>query len=78
MERQLSAIELLMKGYDKTEKDHLEEAQEVEVAVKKDNVKERELTAIEKLMNGYNPDSSQKEKEVKVNPNDIKDKEEKE
>ncbi|MED3653998.1 hypothetical protein P4489_06680 [Heyndrickxia sporothermodurans] len=32
---------------------------------------EHELSPLQKMMNGYNPDFTQKEKEVTVNPNDI-------
>jgi hypothetical protein len=51
MERKLSAIELMMDGYSKLQK---EEGEEVE-AIKKDNVEEGELTSIEKMMAGYTP-----------------------
>lgn len=69
-----SAIELLMEGYDQTEKETLD-TQEAEV-IKKDKPEERKLSDIEMLMAGYNPDSTQKEKEVTVNPNEIKGEEE--
>lgn len=36
---------------------------------------EHELSPLQKMMNGYNSDSTQKEKEVTVNPNDIKEEE---
>ncbi|MGG1632343.1 hypothetical protein [Rossellomorea sp. NRS-1567] len=72
MERKLSAVEMMMNGYGETEKKHLEEGQEVE-AIQKDDKTKRELSPIEKLMNGYNEDSTQREKEVKVNPNEIKE-----
>jgi hypothetical protein len=74
MARELSAYELMANGYDKTEKKHLDEGQEVE-AIQKDNKEERELSAIEKLMAGYNPDSTQKEKEVNIEVSKEKQKE---
>ncbi|WP_077324636.1 hypothetical protein [Virgibacillus siamensis] len=71
MTRKLTPYELMAMGYDKTEKETLEDGgQEAEV-IKKDNKEERPLSAIEMLMAGYNPDSTQKEKEVTVNPNEI-------
>ncbi|MBG9589824.1 hypothetical protein [Cytobacillus firmus] len=70
MERKLSAIELMMDGYSKLQK---EEGEEVE-AIKKDNVEDREMTSIEKMIAGYGNDGIQKE-EVKVDPNNIKEEE---
>ena len=68
-----SAIEQLMDGYNQTEKETLDKQdQEQEGAIQKDNPEERQLSAIELLMKGYNPDSTQKETEVTVNPNEIK------
>lgn len=70
---QKSAIELLIEGYDQTEKETLEaQSLEQEGAIQKDKPEERQLTAIELLMAGYNPNSTQKETEVTVNPNEIK------
>jgi hypothetical protein len=70
MERKLSAIELMMDGYSKLQK---EEGEELE-AIKTDNVEDREMTSIEKMMAGYGNDGLQKE-EVKVDPNEIKEEE---
>jgi hypothetical protein len=66
-----SAIEKMMDGYNVTEKEQ-DGGQELET-IQKDDKNERRLSPIEMLMNGYNEDSTQRQKEVEINPNDVKE-----
>ncbi|MGD6959757.1 hypothetical protein ACQCWA_19415 [Rossellomorea aquimaris] len=66
-----SAIEKMMDGYNVTENKQ-DGGQEL-ATIQKDDKTQRELSPIEKLMNGYHADSTQRQKEVEVNPNEIKE-----
>ncbi|WRP06891.1 hypothetical protein U9J35_01600 [Rossellomorea aquimaris] len=66
-----SAIEKMMDGYNVTERDQ-DGGEEIKT-IKKGDKNQRRLSPIEMLMNGYNEDSTQRQEEVEINPNDVKE-----
>lgn len=73
------AITLISEGYAKTEKQHLEKGTQNEAEKEGDvtdytgRKQNRELTTIEKMAMGYDKEGLQKNSEIVIDPNEIKE-----
>lgn len=80
VERRPSAVQLIAMGYDKTEKERLQEGvltkhdakEEGDVTNFEGQKQKRKLTALDLLINGYTADEAQKTQEVAIDVNDLK------
>ncbi|WP_214809066.1 hypothetical protein [Exiguobacterium sp. s102] len=80
VERRPSAVQLIAMGYDKTEKERLQEGvltnhdakEEGDVTNFEGQKQKRKLTALDLLINGYTENEVQKTQEVAIDVNNLK------